>query len=69
MLVFNYLYANQLPSFEDDVDPASGSTATQLRELCQLYAFGEKSKMRFNFLNRVMDGIQNGFRKFNCLPE
>lgn len=68
-LVFDYLYANQLPTLGDDVDLVNESKAIQLRELCQLYAFGETSKMSSSFLNKLMDDIQDGFRKCECLPE
>ncbi|RDL36922.1 uncharacterized protein BP5553_06274 [Venustampulla echinocandica] len=67
ILFVEYLYKNTVPC----VSATSSVTAqaVRLRDLCQLYVFGEQVEMDIEIRNKVMDSIQDGFRSINRFPD
>jgi hypothetical protein len=62
-----YLYYNTIPSVSNAADTAIKSA--RVRDLCMFYVFLEKMKVNNELLNKVMDGIQDGFLMLDILPE
>jgi uncharacterized protein YcgL (UPF0745 family) len=62
-----YLYINTIPPVSNVSDTATKSA--RVRDLCMFYVFLEKMKVNNELLNKVMDGIQDGFFMLDLLPE
>ncbi|APA06501.1 predicted protein [Sclerotinia sclerotiorum 1980 UF-70] len=57
--LFNeYLYTRRVPGVSHRL--SQSAQGTRISELCQLYVFAEIFEMDINFLNKIMDAIQDG---------
>ncbi|CAD6441482.1 c61f45c2-68b7-4f1e-8120-d096496d56a9 [Sclerotinia trifoliorum] len=57
--LFNeYLYTRRVPGVSHRL--SQSAQGTRISELCQLYVFAEIFEMDRNFLNKIMDAIQDG---------
>lgn len=68
-LILNYLYDEDVPGLDEQANATDDQIATRVRELCQLYALAEGQGMSYEFLNKLMDEIQDGFARIDRLPE
>lgn len=67
-IVFNFIYGVSVPAFAYDPSSPEG-IADHNKLLVKLYIFAEDQGMCNDFLNRVMDELQDTFKRHHQLPE